>query len=98
MRGVQHGGFGVQIRSAGDAYFDLIEEVATPVDTVLRSDIVLNAGEDDTRSRFRARVRQRGKSRSKVVFVACDTVSQARERALENAGPGSWELIEVEEL
>lgn len=97
MRGVRHGGFGVQIRSAGAGYFELLEEVAGPSE-VLRDDIHINAAKEEAQTRFRARVRQHGKSRSKVVFVACDTVAQARERALENAGPGHWELLEVEEL
>lgn len=98
MRGVQHGGFGVQIRSAGPAYFDLLEEVAAPSEALVRDDIRVVTPEEEIQSRFRARVRQYGKSRSKVIVVACDTVAQARARVLKDAGIGDWELLEIEEL
>ena len=98
LRGVRHGGIGLQIRNAGSAYYDLLSEVAGETGTTYRgsgaSERAAAPGEPP-RFEYRVRVRQRDKPRSKTLYLSSTDEAAARDAAIVRAGEGEWEILEV---
>ena len=95
LRGVRHGGVGLQIRNAHESYYNLLAEVSDTEGSLWRA-----AG--GTRQRveetpvygFRVRIKKAGAPRSRTLFLSCADEAEARSRATTVAGSG-WEILEV---
>ena len=96
LRGVRHGGIGLQIRNAGRAYYDLLSEVAGESGTTVRVDAkAAEPVEVHTEPVYRVRVRLREMPRSKTLWVSAGSEGEARSKAIARAGEGTWEILEV---
>ena len=101
LRSVTRGGIGVRIDSAPEAYYSFLAEVAGEVPAG-RPSRGLEASGPSPESRpeapkteFRVRVKQSGGPRSRTLTLRCESVKEARERALTVAGSG-WVVLETE--
>ena len=95
LRGVRHGGVGLQIRSANESYYDLLATVADTEGSLWRPAGVDQTVPDETSVfGYRVRVKQLGAPRSKTLFFSCAGEAEARERAETVTGRG-WEILEV---
>lgn len=91
-RGVKHGGVGVHIRSANEAYYNLLAEVSKTGAAPSRSDD--SEGADRRREDYRVRVKLAGAPRSRTLFLTCRDEDEARARATELVGR-EWEILEI---
>ncbi len=98
LRGVRHGGIGLQIRNAGRDYYNLLQAVAGETGTTYRGSADGRdpaATLDPSQPRYRVRVGLRDHPRSKTLVVAADDEAQARSAALARAGDDTWDILEV---
>ncbi len=98
LRGVRHGGVGLQIRSANESYYNLLAAVEDGEGTLWRaaaSEANAAAPRDETPlCGYRVRVKMFGAPRSKTLFFSCADEAEARQRAATVAGR-DWEILEV---
>jgi Tfp pilus assembly protein PilZ len=95
LRGVRHGGVGLQIRAANESYYDLLAQVSESDGSLWRPAAVDRSAPEETPVfGFRIRVKQSGVPRSRTLFLSCANEAEARDRASTVAGRG-WEIIEI---
>lgn len=95
LRGVRHGGVGLQIRTANESYYNLLAEVSETDGSLWRSAGSARLAPEETPVYgFRIRVKQAGAPRSRTLFLSCANEAEARDRAATVAGRG-WEIIEI---
>lgn len=104
LRSVARGGFGLQIQSAGEAYYSYLlglsdETTAPPRMPSARasSSPETLAEQRSDLSAFRVRVKRAGAPRSRSMVLRGASEADARKRALQVAG-GDWTVLEVERL
>jgi len=96
-----HGGVGLRIKEADAAYYDFLGELlpggasAQPLGATPTRPAPAEPT-PDTAPRYRVRVRELGRPRSKTLLVGGDSEQEASERALFAAGEG-WTVLEVVE-
>lgn len=98
LRGVRHGGVGLQIRNAGREYYDLLSMVAGDTGTTYRGQDTHGGpetGDATPQASYRVRVRLRDRPRSKTLLLSCENEGEARSIAIARAGAGDWEVLEV---
>ncbi len=95
LRGVRHGGIGLQIRNAGRAYYDLLSEVSGDTDPALRPGASARKAQESTLLEYRVRVRLRDMPRSKTLLVSAESDGEAGRLAVAGAGAGAWEVLDV---
>jgi hypothetical protein len=102
LRNDAQGGFGLRIRSASEAYYELLTDCLPAGSLPTRRggpapDAPMPEGPAQAvvTPRYRVRVGQSGGSRSRWLVIACDSESEARRRALTEIGD-SWNVLEVE--
>jgi len=97
-----HGGIGLQIEQADASYYDFVgtllpdQTIAQPAAAAPTS-AAPQKPEAAPAPRYRVRVRELGRPRSKTLLVAGESEQQAGERALFEAGEG-WTVLEVESI
>jgi hypothetical protein len=93
LRSVERGGLGLRIRNAPESYYSFLLEVA---------DRTGGAGSDQTAAgpdipRYQLRLKQEGGPRSRVLQIHSESEDEARQRALDQMGPG-WAVLEIKRL
>jgi len=94
LRGVRHGGVGLQIRTANESYYNLLAAVSENGGSLWRAGGTRSTPEETPVFGFRIRVKQAGIPRSRTLFLSCADEAEARDRAATVAGRG-WEIIEI---
>ncbi len=94
LRSVTQGGVGVQLQGTPDAYADLVSGIASSREA-REPGRTPEATPIAPRPRYRVRLKQCGKPRSRWLEVAAPSESEARAEALTRLGDG-WEVLEVE--
>ena len=105
---VTHGGVGLSIRHAAEAYYALLQQIMPPrrgapagpsrSDAGAGSPVRTPESEETARcSAFRVRIGQSGGPRSRTILVTCDSEQQAQQQVLEEMGEG-WSIIKIERV
>lgn len=105
LRGVRHGGVGLQIRNAASAYYDLLSAAAGETGTTYRGEHSLRGGRSLRRDGvertspplfdYRVRVGLRDKPRSRTLHLSATDEGAARDAAIARAGSGDWVILEL---
>lgn len=100
LRTISHGGIGVRIDSAPEAYYRFLSVVSGGTPAPRPSGGGAAGPEEAPRSDppktgFRVRVKHEGGPRSRTMTLHCEDGAEARRRALARLGAG-WVVLEVE--
>jgi Tfp pilus assembly protein PilZ len=101
LRALSQGGIGVRIDSAPEAYYGFLAGVAgetpgaRPSGGPETSGPAPEARSDASTMEFRVRVKQTGGPRSRTLTLRCESVEEARARALAIVG-SDWVILEAE--
>jgi Tfp pilus assembly protein PilZ len=101
LRSLTQGGIGVRIDSAPEAYYSFLAELAgeAPAGRSSRgpeaSGPPPESRPEAPKTEFRVRVKQSEGPRSRTLTLRCESVQEARERALTVTGSG-WVVLEAE--
>jgi Tfp pilus assembly protein PilZ len=101
LRTLSHGGVGVRIESAPEAYYQFLSAVTgeMPVSPPSAGGEVvapaLESPSDSAGMEFRVRIKQEGGPRSRTMVLHGESEAEARTQALRAVGAG-WVILEVE--
>lgn len=101
LRTVTHGGLGVRIENAPEAFYHFLSRVAreteapAPVPTPAVGVGTPSAASAASGSPYRVRIRHESGSRSRTLILRSSSEQEARRSALASAGPG-WTVLEVQ--
>ncbi|UCE87354.1 MAG: PilZ domain-containing protein [Deltaproteobacteria bacterium] len=99
LAGVEAPGIGVRIRSAPNAYYDLLARLATEGSSALAAPRAESASKAPAKPmfEFRVRAKQTSGSRSRTIVVGADSPEAAEARALRELG-SKWKVLSVERV
>jgi hypothetical protein len=95
LASVAHGGLGLQIRTAPNAYYEFVAEFSKDQAAPAPPTPGPSPEPASSEAQFRVRAQQSGGPRSRTLTVGADSPEQARTVALRQLGEG-WTVLDVE--